>query len=64
MPFIAPSRARLPPLSFLLNDQIKLQKKVARHLGISLRTLQRYKTRSNAPRAVYLKLWFESKLGM
>lgn len=33
MPFHAPSAARLPPLSFLLNDQTEPQKKVARHLG-------------------------------
>ncbi|RYG57390.1 MAG: hypothetical protein EON56_02580 [Alphaproteobacteria bacterium] len=57
MPFLAPSAARLPPLSFLLNDQTEPQKKVARHLGVSLRTLQRYKARGNAPRAVYLALW-------
>lgn len=52
MPFQAPSSAWLPPLSFLLNDQTESQKKVARHLGVSLRTLQRYKARGNAPRAV------------
>ncbi|RYH63953.1 MAG: hypothetical protein EON54_07135 [Alcaligenaceae bacterium] len=64
MPFLAPSAARLPPLSFLLNDQTEPQKRVARHLGVSLRTLQRYKARGNAPRAVYLALWFESRWGM
>lgn len=64
MLFFAPSAARLPPLSFLLNDQTEPQKKVARHLGMSLRTLQRYKARGNAPRAVYLALWFESRWDM
>lgn len=64
MPFLAPSPARLPPFSFLLNDQIEPQKKVARHLGVSLRTLQRYKARGHAPRAIYLALWFESRWGM
>lgn len=64
MPFLAPSAARLSPLSFLLNDQTEPQKKVARHLGVSLRTLQRYKARGNAPRSVYLALWFESRWGM
>ncbi|MGJ7497838.1 hypothetical protein ACSFA8_22535 [Variovorax sp. RT4R15] len=64
MPFLAPSPARLPPFSFLLSDQTEPQKKVARHLGVSLRTLQRYKARGNAPRAVYLALWFESRWGM
>ena len=64
MSFLAPSPARLPPFSFLLNDQTEPQKKVARHLGVSLRTLQRYKARGNAPRAVYLALWFESRCGL
>ena len=61
MPFLAPPPAWLLPLSFLLNDQTEPQKKVARHLGVSLRTLQRYKARDNAPRAVYLANWFESR---
>ena len=49
MPFLAPSTVRLRPLSFLLNDRTEPQKKVARHLRISLSTLQRYPA-----------LWFES----
>lgn len=59
----APSTARLPPYSFLLNDQTEPQKRVARHSGVSLRTLQRYKARGNAPPAVYLTLWFKSRWG-
>ena len=31
---------------------------------MSLRTLQRYQASGNAPRAVYLALWFESRWGM
>jgi hypothetical protein len=31
---------------------------------VSLRTLQRYAASGNAPRAVYLALWFESRWGM
>ena len=42
----------------------RVAKKVARHLGVSSRTLQRYKARGNAPRAVYLALFFESRWGM
>ena len=64
MPFLAPSFARLPPLSFLLADQMEPRKAIARHLGVSLRTLQRYQASGNAPRAVYLALWFESRWGM
>lgn len=61
MPFLAPSFARLPPLAYLLADQMESRKKIARHLGISLRTLPRYQASGNAPRAVYLALWFESR---
>jgi len=64
MPFLAPSPARLPPFSLLLNNQTEPQAKVARHLGVSLRTLQRYKARDYSPRSVYLTLWFESRWGM
>lgn len=64
MPFLAPSAARLPPLSFLLADQAAPRKKIARHLGLSLRTLQRYIAAGHAPRAVQLALWFESRWGL
>lgn len=37
MPFLAPSFARLPPLSYLLDDQVESRRKIARHLGVSFR---------------------------
>ncbi|WP_213956929.1 hypothetical protein [Variovorax sp. dw_954] len=61
MPFVAPSAARMPPLDFLLADQIEPPKRIARHLGVSL---QRWRASGNAPRAAYLALWFESRWGM
>ena len=64
MPFLSPSGARLPPLAYLLADQAAPRRHVARHLGISLRTLQRYIATDHAPRAVQLALWFESHWGM
>ena len=64
MPFLAPSFARLPPLAYLLADQTEPRKTIARHLGVSLRTLQRYQASGNAPRAIYLALWFESRWGI
>lgn len=64
MPFLAPSFAHLPPLDYLLADQVEPCRKVARHLGTSLRTLQRYEACGNAPCAGYLALWFESRWGM
>ncbi|NDZ17860.1 hypothetical protein C7T35_39270 [Variovorax sp. WS11] len=63
MPFLASSFARLPTLTCLLADQMESRKNIARHLGVSLRTLQRYQASGNAPRAVYA-LWFESRWGM
>ena len=64
MPFLAPTFARLPPLVYLLADQTEPRQRIARHLGISLRTLQRYLASGNAPRAINLTLWFESRWGM
>ncbi|WP_213957575.1 helix-turn-helix domain-containing protein [Variovorax sp. dw_954] len=64
MPFSAPSPARMPPLDYLLADQLEPPKRIARHLGVSLRTLQRWKANSNAPRTAYLALWFESRWGL
>ena len=63
MPFVAPSAARLPPLDVLLADQMAPPKRIARHRGVSLRSLQRGRASGNAPRAVYLALWFESRWG-
>ncbi|NDZ17838.1 hypothetical protein C7T35_33150 [Variovorax sp. WS11] len=51
-------------MDFLLADQTEPRKKIAHHLGVSLRTLQRYAASGNAPRAVYLTLWFESRWGL
>ncbi|SFM91688.1 hypothetical protein SAMN05444747_11113 [Variovorax sp. OV329] len=53
MPFLAPSAARLPPLAYLLADQVAPRKAIARHLGLSFRTLQRYQASRPAatPRA-------------
>ncbi|MDM0116756.1 hypothetical protein QTI66_31980 [Variovorax sp. J22R133] len=64
MGLLCPSGARLPPLAFLLADQVEPRKNIARHLGVSLRTLQRYIAVGHAPRAVQFALWFESRWGM
>ena len=64
MPLRAPSAARMPPLDVLLADQMAPPKRIARHLGVSLRSPQRWRASGNAPRAVYLALWFESRWGM
>jgi len=54
----------MPPLDFLLADQLAPPKRIARHLGVSLRSLQRWRASGNAPRAVYLALWVERRWGM
>ena len=59
MPFRAPSTARMPPLDFLLADPMAPPERIARHLGVSLRSLQRWRASGNRPRAVHLALWFE-----
>jgi len=63
MPFLSPSSARLLPLAYLLADQVEPRKKIARHLGLSLRTLQRHIANGQAPHAVQLALGFESRWG-
>lgn len=62
--FRAPSQAGLPPLTFLLEDLPARRPAVARHLGISSRTLERYAGAQQAPRAIMLALFWESRWGM
>ena len=62
--FQAPTEAGLPPLSTLLDDVPGGSRRVARHLGISESTLQRYRRANRAPRAVMLALFWESRWGV
>ena len=60
--FKAPSQ--LPPLSLLLDDlPTRCRRRIARHLGISERTLKRYQEQDQAPRLVMLALFWESRWG-
>lgn len=61
--FIAPTAAHVPPFSFLLDDLPATPAQVARHLGVSARTLGRWMAADQAPRAVMLALFFESRWG-
>jgi len=63
MPFHSPSGAQMPPLSILLADTHETPATIARHLGVSRRTLQRYIAADQAPRPVMLALWVESRWG-
>ncbi len=61
--FRAPSQAGLPSLAYLVDDLPRDRKKIARHLGISQRTLDRYIQAEQAPRAVMLALFWETRWG-
>lgn len=53
-----------PPLSLLLDDMFeKNPKKVAKHLGVTVATLKRWKDTDSAPRAALLALFYESRWG-
>lgn len=53
----------LPPLSFMLADLPATPAQVARHLAITPRTMQRYMATDQAPRAVMLALFWETRWG-
>lgn len=55
---------QLPPLSIMLNDMPATPAQVAKHLGISGRTLQRYSAAEQAPRAVMLAMFWETRWGI
>lgn len=61
--FRAPTRAGLPDLSTMLSD-LPPAPAVAAHLGISRRTLHRYALANQAPRAVMLALFWETRWGI
>lgn len=53
-----------PPLSYLLDDIfVRDLKKVAKHLGVSVQTLKKWKATDSAPRAALLALFYESRWG-
>ncbi len=61
--FRAPTQAGLPPLTFMLEDLPARRPAVARHLGITERTLERYATSQQAPRPIMLALFWETRWG-
>lgn len=61
--FQAPSAAGLPPLSVLLDSISIPPARLARHLGISRRTMDRYRRADQAPRPIMLALFWESPWG-
>lgn len=63
MLFHSPYGAQMPPLSALLADVRHPPKAIARHLGISISTLNRYIAADAAPRPIMLALWIETRWG-
>lgn len=61
--FRSPTFAGLPPIEFMLADIPATPKQIAAHLGITEATLGRYKRTGNAPRSVYLALFWETRWG-
>lgn len=61
--FRSPSTAGLPSFEQLLADLPATPDQVARHLGISPRTLRAYMRAGTAPRPVLLALFWESRWG-
>lgn len=61
--FRAPGPAGLPALDVMLQDLATPPAVLARHLGISTRTLQRYQAEEQAPRAVMLAMFWETRWG-
>ncbi|WP_225782784.1 helix-turn-helix domain-containing protein [Xenophilus sp. Marseille-Q4582] len=61
--FRGPSPARLPPFDLMCNDLGLPDAQIARHLGVTTRTLRVWRRRG-APRAAQLALFWESRWGM
>lgn len=61
--FRAPTQAGLPPLRLMTADIPTSPDRIARHLDISPRTFARYLTAEQAPRAIMLALFWETRWG-
>lgn len=60
----APRPTQTPHFSALLDSLPASRKDVARYLGVSMRTLQRWEAAGAAPRVAMLALFWESKWGI
>lgn len=61
--FRSPSQAGLPHLHYMVDDLPANRKQIARHLDIAPRTLDKYIAAGQAPRAVMLALFWETRWG-
>jgi hypothetical protein len=61
--FRAPTQT--PPIGTLLDDLPTADAaRIARHLGVSARTLSRWRSTGNAPRLAHLALFWETRWGL
>lgn len=60
--FRGPSPARLPPFDLMCHDLGMPDAQIARHLGVTLRTLRGWQKRG-APRAAQLAVFWETRYG-
>lgn len=58
--FFAPTGATLPTFHNLLDALGLPDARLAKHLGVSLRTFKRYKATNNPPKVVCIALWVET----
>lgn len=61
--FRAPAGAGLPHIQTMLDDIPASLDQIAAHLGVKLSTLKTYKRTGNAPRAIMLALFWETRWG-
>lgn len=61
--FRAPSHAGLPHITYMVKDLPASRHQIANHLAITPRTLDKYIATEQAPRAVMLALFWETKWG-
>lgn len=61
--FRAPSHAGLPHFSLMLSDLPATVAQVAKHLDLAPSTLARYRATGQAPRAVMLAMFWETRWG-
>jgi len=54
---------QIPPVWLMLEDIPFSNKDIAKHLGVSLRSLNRYRDTGHAPKSVLLALFWETKWG-
>jgi len=55
---------QIPPLWLMLEEIPFSYKQIASYLGVSVRTLERYRNSGNAPKSVMMALFWETKWGL